>query len=81
MSTDIKDFTLAALTVPAGTRVTWTNQDTAPHTVTSDTGAFDSGIATSLSNGATFSFTFATAGSFAYHCEIHPSMKATITVT
>ena len=81
MATDIKDFAFGALSVPAGTKITWTNKDTAPHTVTSDTGAFDSGVATSLGNGGTFSFTFATAGSFAYHCEIHPSMKATVTVT
>jgi plastocyanin len=70
-------FTPATLTVQAGTRVTWTHAGQAPHTVTSDTGAFDSGR---LMNGQTFTFTFTSAGSFAYHCEIHPNMQARVVV-
>jgi plastocyanin len=65
------------LTIPAGTTVTWTNTGNAPHTVTADDGSFDSG---NLSGGATFSQAFAKAGTFAYHCTIHSSMTATITV-
>ena len=76
----IKGFAFgpAALTVNAGTTVTWTNEDTTGHTVT-----FDSGGVTSdtLQNGATFDHTFATAGTFTYHCAIHPSMKGSVTVT
>lgn len=71
-------FNPATITVPVGTKVTWTNQDPATHTVTSDTGAFDS---KNLSTGGTFSFTFNQAGSFAYHCAIHTRMVATIVVT
>ena len=71
-------FSPATITVPVGTKVTWTNKDPAAHTVTSDTGAFDS---KNLTTGATFSFTFNQAGSFAYHCAIHPRMVATIVVT
>ena len=48
-----------------------------PHTSTSDTGLWDSGL---LRSGGTFSRTFATAGSFAYHCIPHPEMQATVTV-
>ncbi len=70
-------FSPATITVPVGTKVTWTNQDPATHTVTSDTGAFDS---KNLTTGGTFSFTFSQAGSFAYHCAIHPRMVATIVV-
>ena len=70
-------FGPASLEVAVGATVTWTNQDTAGHTVTADDGSFDSDT---LSNGATFSQTFATAGTFAYHCKIHSSMKATIIV-
>jgi plastocyanin len=71
-------FEPASLEVPVGTTVTWTNAGAAPHTVTADDGAFDSG---ELAPGASFSQTFDTAGSFAYHCEIHPDMTGTIVVT
>ena len=70
-------FSPTSLTVAAGTTVTWTNNDTAAHTVTADDGSFDSG---NLAPGATFTFTFATAGSVAYHCNYHPNMVATIVV-
>jgi plastocyanin len=71
-------FQPASLEVPAGTTVTWTNGGAAPHTVTADDGAFDSG---QLAPGASFSQTFDTAGTFTYHCEIHPQMTGTIVVT
>ncbi len=80
MQIDIQGFAFNpdTLTIPAGTKVTWTNKDSATHTVTSDTGAFSSN---NLPNGASFSFTFNQAGTFAYHCAIHPRMVAAITVT
>lgn len=71
-------FSPSVLTIKAGTTVTWTNTSSAPHTVTSDMGAFNGSLGGS---GATFSFTFTRAGTFSYHCSIHPYMKATITVT
>jgi plastocyanin len=64
-------FNPGSLTVKAGTTVTFTNQDSVPHTVTSDTGAFDSGT---LAPGKSFTFTFQTPGSYSYHCSIHASM-------
>ncbi len=68
-------FSPASAVVPVGTTITWTNQDAAAHTVT---GAdFDSG---SLAQNATFSHTFATKGTFAYHCKFHSSMVASVTV-
>lgn len=70
-------FNPASITVTAGTTITWTNKDAVAHTVTSDSNAFDSGT---VKSGATFSFTFATAGTYAYHCAIHPSMVASVTV-
>ncbi len=75
----IADFSFqpAALTVPVGTKVTWTNNDSTGHTVTADDGSFTSDR---LGSGTTFSQTFAKAGTFAYHCSIHPGMKATVTV-
>ena len=72
-------FSPATLSVPAGTTVTWTNQDATAHTATADDGtSFD---CNPIGAGASMSFTFATPGTFAYHCSIHPTMKATITVT
>ncbi len=65
------------LTIAAGTTVTWTNDDSVTHTTTSDTGVWSS----SLSAGATAQVVFDTPGVFTYHCAIHSSMTATITVT
>ncbi len=71
-------FSPAHLSVAPGTTVTWTNKDSVAHTVTSDTSAWpDSG---SVNTGQTFSFTFKKAGTYTYHCSIHPSMVGTVTV-
>lgn len=73
-------FSPATLSIKAGTQVKWVNTTDTPHTVTSDTaGAFTS--SSTLTQNQTFTNTFTSAGSFAYHCSIHPYMKATITVT
>jgi len=71
-------FDPVELTVTVGTTVTWTNEDSAPHTITSDDGQWDSG---SFSQGGTYSRVFDQAGSFGYYCAIHTSMKGTIVVT
>lgn len=70
-------FNPSSITVSVGTTVTWTNNDSVTHTVTSDTGAFSSG---NLNPGQTFSHTFNQAGTFAYHCSIHTSMHGTVVV-
>lgn len=76
-------FAPATVSVTAGTIVTWTNDDTMAHTVTSDTGLFDSSVldasALYVSPG-TFSYTFSTPGTYPYHCTIHPSMTGTVVV-
>lgn len=72
-------FSPKEVTIKKGTAVIWLNKDSAVHTVTSDTGLFDSG---SLANGASFGYTFSTAGTFAYHCTPHKAnMTGTIVVT
>ncbi|HEX4157067.1 MAG TPA: cupredoxin family copper-binding protein [Rhizomicrobium sp.] len=71
------DFSPMALTVPAGTTVTWKNLDGEPHTVTSLTGLFRSG---GLDQNDTFAFKFTKPGVYQYLCTIHPRMMATITV-
>jgi plastocyanin len=71
-------FQPATLSVPAGTTVTWHNQDSVQHTVTSDVqGLFDSGV---IAPGKKFTYTFPAPGSYSYHCSIHPGMKGTIVV-
>jgi plastocyanin len=70
-------FDPASLTITTGTTVTWTNNDTIAHNVVGDDGSWSSN---SLANGDKYSFTFTKAGTFSYHCGVHPSMKATITV-
>ena len=69
----------AAVQVKVGKTVTWVNKDTVTHTVTSDASSlFDSGF---MPTGATFQFTFTTAGTYPYYCTVHPFMKGTIVVT
>lgn len=74
-------FSPATVTVAVGDTVTWTNNDDVPHTATSSSGvspAFDTG---NLSEGASGTVTFNTAGSFSYFCKIHPNMTGTVVVT
>ena len=70
-------FSPASLTIAVGDTVTWRNADDRPHTVTSSDGTFDSG---NLDEGQGFSFTFTEPGTYAYLCEYHPEMQATIVV-
>jgi plastocyanin len=93
----IQDFsyTPAAVTVKAGTTVRWVNKGPSAHTTVSDAGAWNSGVLTSPggndpygggSAGGTFSFTFTQAGTFTYHCSLHPpsafpGFTGTVTVT
>lgn len=70
-------YSPSTITVAVNTTITWTNKDAVPHTVTSDSGVFDSGT---ISTNGTFSFTFTSAGTYSYHCVIHPSMTATVKV-
>ena len=71
-------FSPADIEVEVGDKITWTNDDAAAHTVTATSGAdFDSGT---LAQGATFTFEAKKAGTIAYFCALHPSMKGTITV-
>jgi plastocyanin len=70
-------FSPASITVTAGTTIKWTNKDDVAHTVTSNTNVFDSGT---IISGGTFSFTFATAGTFSYYCKLHPAMVAAVVV-
>ena len=77
---EIKSYSFSPLTITikSGDSITWTNLDSAPHTVTSDSGSeLDS---ESFSNGNSYSHTFTTAGTYEYYCNIHTSMKGTVIV-
>ena len=70
-------FSPGSVTVAVGDTVTWTNADAQGHTATADDASFDTGT---IAGGASASETFATAGTFGYHCRIHPAMTATVVV-
>ena len=72
-------FAPAGITINVGDTVRWTNNEGSAifHTSTADNGTWDSKV---LANGQSFSFTFTVAGTFAYHCAVHPSMRGSVTV-
>jgi plastocyanin len=72
-------FDPATINAKVGDTITWTNNDTTTHTVTLDNqSACDTG---NITPGATGSLTFTAAGTYAFHCKIHSSMKGTITIS
>jgi plastocyanin len=76
----IKDFAYhpATLQIPAGTTVTWTNDDPVPHTASAKDGSFNTG---NIATGQSVSLDFTKAGTFDYVCLYHPTMTGTIIVT
>jgi plastocyanin len=75
----ISDFAFkpSTLTGPAGTKVTFTNQDSTLHTATGS-GSFDSG---NLKQGQSYTYTFTKPGTYDYICSIHQYMRGTVVVT
>jgi len=71
-------FNPGSVSVTTGATVTWTNSDTTIHTVTADDGSFNSG---NIAIGATYSRAFSSAGTFSYHCTLHPEMTGKVVVT
>jgi plastocyanin len=65
------------ITVPAGTTVTFTNQDKAPHTATADDTSFDT---KTLQKNDSAELTFDEPGTYPYFCRFHVFMKGSITV-
>jgi plastocyanin len=79
VSVGIENFAFAPADVTAavGETITWTNSDSAPHTATLDDGACDTG---NIAQNASAGLVFDAAGTYPYHCTIHPNMKGTITI-
>ena len=75
----LKDFAFqpATLTISAGQRVTFQNDDDEAHTVTATDKSFDSA---GLDSGRTWSHTFEKPGTYTYFCVLHPYMKGKIIV-
>jgi plastocyanin len=72
--------------IKSGDSVTWTNDDSQIHTVTSGTGSDDPNLgkdfdSSMLSQNQTFSHKFTTAGEFPYFCQLHPTMVAKVVVS
>lgn len=65
------------VTIQVGGKVIWMNRDSAPHTATAEDGTFDTGI---IEQGKLKSETFKEPGTYAYVCEIHPTMHGTVQV-
>jgi plastocyanin len=70
-------FGPTALTVAAGTTVTWTNRDDIPHTVVSEDKVFKSKV---LDTDEKFSFLFTKPGTYGYFCSVHPKMTGKVVV-
>lgn len=70
-------YTPDELNVALGTTVTWMNTDSVAHTSTSNAPGWSSGT---VAPGGKFSFAFQSAGTFPYHCAIHPGMVGTVVV-
>lgn len=75
-------FSPSQVSVHTGDKVTWANCDTGnpDHTTTSDTGVWDSPLLSPGPPATIFSFTFNQAGTFAFHCSVHPFMQGTVVV-
>ena len=69
-------FQPSSVTAKVGQKVVWKNKDTQIHTATADSGEF---VSPFIDPGGQFSFTVSSVGEFAYHCSVHPTMKATLT--
>jgi plastocyanin len=78
-SVDINSFKYMPVTIAVkkGGHVRWTNSDAAAHTATADDRSFDT---QTIDRGKSRMVTFTSAGSFPYHCDFHPFMKATVVV-
>ena len=74
---EIKDFAFpTGLSVASGSAISWTNGDSADHTVTFDDGSCN----TPVKAGSTVTVTYSTPGTHAFHCTIHPQMTGSLEV-
>lgn len=72
-------FSPPSLTVAPGTKVTWTNQDDAPHSI-QDSSPVRTPVSQDMAKGGTFSITYRAPGNYEYICGIHNYMTGSVTV-
>ena len=72
-------WTPANVTAKVGDVITWANSDTVPHKVALDDGSCQ--MSANIAGGSSASLAFSAAGTYPFHCSVHPSMKGTITIT
>ena len=79
VAVDITKFAFVPkeITIAPGTKITWTNHDETPHTVTSNDKSFAS---KGLDTDDKFEHVFASEGDFAYFCTVHPFMTGVVHV-
>lgn len=70
-------FDPPSLTVTPGDTVVWINKDPFPHTVSAQSGGFDSG---NIGPGKTWRYTAKRVGAFPYGCKLHPTMMGVLQV-
>ena len=75
----VRGNTWGAVTAKVGDVITWANGDSVPHKVALDDGSCS--MAANIAGGGTKSLVFSVAGSFPFHCTVHPSMTGTIRIT
>lgn len=80
---DIKNYAFSPqeIKVKKGTTVMWENYDLVPHTITMDEKSKTGPNSELFGKGKNYSYIFSTPGTYAYHCEPHPYMKAVVVVT
>jgi plastocyanin len=78
VTTEIEAFTFAAVTAKVGDVVSWSNADSAPHSVVMDDGSCET---PQFGSGESAALKFNEAGTFAYTCGVHSNMKASIVVS
>jgi plastocyanin len=79
VATTVAGNTWSPVSAAVGDVITWTNNDAVPHAVALDDGSCS--MAGNIPGGGTRSLVFSVAGSFPFHCSVHPSMKGTITIS
>jgi plastocyanin len=78
-SIENRTFVPASINAKVGDVISWTNADSVPHGIALDDGGAK--CTDTISGGATGSTAFSAAGTYAFHCFVHPSMKGTIVIS
>ena len=73
-------FVPAEIRIKVGSKITWTNNDDSPHTVTSESGGKTELTSPMLDKGESYAHVFDTPGVYNYRCNLHPGIKGKVVV-